>query len=139
MKILLDTNIVLDVLLEREPFLHRAREIFLLVENAKVDGYLCASSVTTLHYLVAKALTKHDANMTIEALLTLFNVAEIDKKVLQYACSENGIDYEDSIIYTAAKYKEIDMIITRDKKGFKKPEVTVVAPEEFLALMKQDI
>ncbi|CAA6804458.1 MAG: Putative nucleic acid-binding protein, contains PIN domain [uncultured Sulfurovum sp.] len=138
MKVLLDTNIVLDVLLARKEFIQSAREIFVLIENDAVDGYLCASSVTTLHYLLAKNLGKNDADKTIEELLSLFNIANIDKTVLQHACSENGLDYEDSVIYCAAKQENIDIIVTRDKKGFKKSKVTVVAPEEFLALMKQD-
>ncbi len=137
MKILLDTNIVLDVLLARKPFVDSAREIFVRVENAEVDGYLSASSVTTLHYLAAKSLGKHDADKTIEELLVLFHIANIDKTVLQNACRENGIDYEDSVIYCAAKQENIDIIITRDKKGFKNSKVTVVSPEEFLALMEQ--
>lgn len=138
MKVLLDTNIVLDVLLEREPFVDWAREIFILAENDEVEGYLCASSVTTLHYLVAKTLNKHHADETIQELLSLFDVTQVNKQVLQKACNENGVDYEDSVIYSSARYEEIDIIITRDKRGFKKSEVTVVLPEEFLALMKQD-
>ncbi len=137
MKVLLDTNIVLDVLLAREPFLGWAREIFILVENAEVDGYLCASSVTTLHYLVSKSLNKDHADETIQELLSLFEISQVDKLTLQNACKENGIDYEDSVIYCSAKHEGIDIIITRDKKGFKKSQVSVVSPEEFLALMKE--
>jgi len=135
MKILLDTNIVLDLLLAREPFVAWAREIFLLVENTQVDGYICASSVTTLHYLVAKSINKKYADETIQELLSLFDVAKIDKQILQDACKENGVDYEDSVIYCAAKYEEIEIIISRDKKGFKKSQVNTTSPEEFLALM----
>lgn len=131
MKILLDTNIVLDVLLARNPFVYSAREIFIKIENAEVDGYLSASSVTTLHYLAAKSLGKHDADKTIEELLVLFSIANIDKTVLQNACRENGVDYEDSVIYCAAKQENIDIIITRDKKGFKNSKVTVVSQKNF--------
>ncbi|RLA58530.1 MAG: PIN domain nuclease [Epsilonproteobacteria bacterium] len=138
MKVLLDTNIVLDVLLEREPFVDWAKAIFILVENSEIDGYLCASSVTTLHYLVAKTLNKQHADETIQELLTLFEVTQLNKQVLQNACNENGVDYEDSVIYCSAIYEDIDIIITRDKRGFKKSQVTVVTPEEFLALMQED-
>ena len=137
MKILLDTNIVLDVLLARKSFIENAREIFVLIENFEVSAYLCASSVTTLHYLLAKSLGKNDADKTIEELLVLFDIAKIDKIVLQDACRENGVDYEDSVIYCAAKQENIDIIITRDKKGFKKSKVTVVSPKEFLALLRE--
>jgi len=136
-KVLLDTNIILDVLLARKAFVESAREIFVLIENNEVHGYISASSVTTLHYLLAKSLGKKDADETIEKLLSLFDIANINKTVLQDACQENGLDYEDSVIYCAANQESIDTIVTRDKKGFKKSKVIVVTPDEFLALMKE--
>jgi len=73
----------------------------------------------------------------LEELLVFFDIAKIDKTVLQDTCRENSADYEDSVIYCAVKQENIDIIITRDKKGFKKSKVTVVSPEEFLALLKE--
>ena len=69
MKILLDTNVVLDLLLAREPFVDLAREIFILIENKEIEGYLCATSVTTLHYLIGRETNKKEANQIIEKLL----------------------------------------------------------------------
>ncbi|CAA6804144.1 MAG: Putative nucleic acid-binding protein, contains PIN domain [uncultured Sulfurovum sp.] len=136
MKILLDTNIVLDVLLAREPFVDMAKEIFILVENKELIGYLCATSVTTLHYLVGRSTNKKEADEIIEKLLTLFEVSAVTKEVLKEASKNNGLDYEDSVIYTAADYSEIDIIVTRDKKGFKESKVSVLSPNEFLAFFR---
>ena len=133
MKILLDTNVVLDVLLAREPFVLHAREIMALVEQKEVQGYICATSVTTIHYLMQRSTDKTQADSLIVTLLELFNVASVTKSTLYDASVNNGIDYEDSVIYTAAKDTEIDMIITRDNKGFKNASVSVLSPEEFLA------
>ncbi len=133
MKILLDTNIVLDLLLLREPFVKNAREIFLLIENGDIEGYLCATSVTTLHYLVSREKSKKETNEIIENILTLFKVAPVDKKVLQIACKNNGNDYEDSVIYTASDFLNIDIIITRDKKGFLKSDISTMTSKEFMA------
>ncbi|HFD14569.1 MAG TPA: PIN domain-containing protein, partial [Epsilonproteobacteria bacterium] len=68
MKILLDTNVVLDLLLAREPFVTYAREIFVLIENAEIEGYLCANSVTTLHYLIGREKNKEEADEIISEL-----------------------------------------------------------------------
>jgi len=134
MKILLDTNIILDLLLKREPFIHSAKEIFLLIENGSLDGFISASSITTIHYLVEKSLSKQEADKSIDILLQIFNISPIDKQVLKDAVTNNGSDFEDSVIYTSAYYSKIDFIITRDKKGFTKSKVKTIEPNDFLAL-----
>ena len=136
MKILLDTNIVLDILLAREPFVEEAREIFLLIENHKVEGFVCATTMTTIHYLIGRQKDKASADVLVLNLLNLFEVAAVDKPILQDASLNNGIDYEDSVIYTSAKYAEVDMILTRDKRGFKNSEISILNPKEFLAFWK---
>ena len=133
MKVLLDTNVVLDLLLNRKHFVDMAREIFILVESEEIEGYLCATSVTTLHYLVGRETTKLEADDIIKNLLTLFKVAPVTKEILRDACVNNGSDYEDSVIYTAAEHLAMNIIITRDKKGFKESNVSALTPKEFLA------
>ena len=136
MKILLDTNIVLDILLAREPFVDEAREIFLLIENHQVEGFICATTMTTIHYLISRQKNKASADEIVLNLLNLFEVALVDKQILQDASLNNGVDYEDSVIYTSAQYAQIDMIITRDKRGFKQSEISILNPKEYLAFWK---
>ena len=133
MKILLDTNVVLDLLLAREPFVAYAREIFVLIENGEIEGYLCVNSVTTLHYLTGREKNKEEPDEIISELLSLFEVTLVDKKVLTEATTNNGIDYEDSVIYTSAFHNKIEIIITRDKRGFKNTKISTLTPQEFLA------
>ena len=134
MKILLDTNIVLDVLLQREPFCDDAKIIFELIESNKVSGFLCATSITTIYYLTSKSKNKIQADVIIDNLLQLFDIADVNKNILLKSLKNNGKDFEDSVIYTSAEYLDIDIIITRDKKGFKKSSVKVKQPREFLNL-----
>ncbi len=133
MKILLDTNIVLDILLKREKFFLRSREIFILVEEKKVEGFLSASSFTTIYYLISKYLSKKEADESIEILLKLFDVTCLDKNIIKNAVENNEVDFEDSVIYSSAYYEGIDYIITRDKRGFKNSKVECLNPENFLA------
>ena len=132
MKILLDTNIVLDLLLKREPFCNEAKEIFMMIESNKIDGFLCATSITTIYYLVSKSVNKTKADEIIEKLLQLFNIADVNKNILIKSLKNNGKDFEDSVIYTSAEYFNVDVIITRDKKGFKKSNIKVLKPNDFL-------
>ena len=103
MKVLLDANIVLDLLLAREPFVHNAKEIFLMIENQEIQGCLCATSITTLHYLVGKQIGQSQADEVIADLLKIFDIAPVDKEILLKALQYNGNDYEDSIIYVATE------------------------------------
>jgi len=132
MKILLDTNIVLDLLMQRELFYEDAVEIFTAIELGNLDGYLCATTITTIYYLVSKNTTKKKTDEIIENLLQLFKIADIDKEVLLLSLKNSGVDFEDSVIYTSAKMFQVDMIISRDKKGFKNSKVKVKTPKEFL-------
>ncbi len=136
MRVLLDTNIVLDLLLAREPFLQSAKEIFLMVENRIIEGFLSATSIVTLHYLIGKQNGRDEANRVIEDLLELFEITPVDKDILLKASANNGTDYEDSVIYTAAEKNSVDIIVSRDTKGFKRSKVAVMMPDTFLAGVK---
>jgi len=74
MKVLFDTNVVLDFLLDRQPFSDIAANLFARVEYAELNGYICATTVTTIHYLVKKALGTEDANKHISSLLSLSQI-----------------------------------------------------------------
>ena len=136
MKVLLDTNVVLDLLLNRKPFADEAIKIFSLIELKKIDAYLCATTLTTIHYLVSKNLSKTQTDEVIQNLLKLFEIAKVDKNILVESLANNGKDFEDSVLYTSAKFCEVDIIITRDKKGFKNSKVSVYEPLDFLLLLK---
>jgi len=135
-KILLDTNIVLDLLLEREPFCNEAKDIFTLIESNKISGFLCVTSITTIYYLISKSVDKSKADEIIDKLLQLFNIADVNKNILIKSLKNNGKDFEDSVIYTSAEYFNIDVIITRDKKGFKQSNIKVMEPNDFLEKYK---
>ena len=112
MKILLDTNVILDLLLSREPFSNEAVKIFSLVESKKFEAYLCATTITTVYYLISKSLKKSQSDKVIEDLLQLFKIASVDKDVLLSSLKNNG-------------------------KGFTNSTVLVQEPRGFLASIKQ--
>ncbi|ONG41889.1 twitching motility protein PilT [Alkanindiges hydrocarboniclasticus] len=135
MKVLFDTNIILDVLLQREPFFVPASKLMSQVEQKKIQGFLGATTVTTLFYLMAKTLGKTAAEQNMNLLLKLFEVATIDKSVIDYALSAKFTDFEDAVLYSAAKTAGCDALVTRNIKDFKNSSVPVYAPEELLAIL----
>ena len=135
MKVLLDTNIVLDLLLDREPFSELAQKIFLKIEKEEIQGFLCPTTLTTIYYLLNKHLTKAQCDQAILSLLELFEVTELNKYILNESLKNVGTDFEDSVIYTSAKDSNIDILITRDQSGFKKSTTKVMLPHEFLIFL----
>ena len=93
---------------------------------------MCATSITTIYYLIFKSTDRLKADEIIENLLELFNIADVNKNILLKSLQNNGKDFEDSVIYTSAEYFKVDVIITRDKKGFKQSNIKVKQPKEFL-------
>ena len=137
MKILLDTNIVIDFLAKREPFAKDAKIIISLIENKEIEGYLSASTITTIHYLAQKIFNKQKANEIIKDLLKIFEITPLEKKEFIEALEMDGKDFEDSVVIACAKESNIDIIITRDKKGFIDSEILSLEPKEFLAIIKR--
>jgi len=133
MKILIDTNIILDHLLERAPFKQSAARIFSETEKGRLTTYIGGTTVTTIHYLVTKALGIKAAHAAIEQLLRLFEVAPITRTVLVSAVLLKFVDYEDAVLHEAAVHAGIQAIVTRDTKGFQKANIAVYSSDEFVA------
>ena len=135
MRILFDTNIILDLFLDREPFSQDAQTLISKVERGEVIGVLCATTVTTIHYILDRSLGKKKSIETIKILLKLFEVASVTRTVLEDALEVNDRDYEDSVLYKSAYHSGASIIVTRDRKGFDKSDVPVMNPQELLALL----
>lgn len=133
MKLLLDTNVILDVLLARQPFLQDAASLVALVEQQKIHGYLCATTVTTIGYLMTKEKGPGDARTALRRLLNLFHVTAVNHAILGTALDSPMKDFEDAVLHEAARSAGIDGIITRNVKDFSSASLPVYLPREFLA------
>lgn len=135
MKILLDTNIVLDLLMDRAPHADAASELFSQVENGNVTGYLCATTVTTVWYLVAKAVGAGQAQVEIGKLLSMFEVAPVARQVLESALDAGFEDFEDAVLHEAACHVGADAIVTRNRKDFRGARIPVNTAEEMVGIL----
>lgn len=135
MKVLFDTNVVLDVLLEREPHIDTAAKLFALVDHGRINGSICATTATTVFYIAAKSVGRRRARDQVRALLGLFEVAAVDRDVLGGALAFDFDDYEDAVLHEAARSVAADAIVTRDRGDFTNASLPVLDPIELLALM----
>lgn len=127
---LFDTNVVLDVLLDREPFATIGAHLFSHVERGTLPGYICATTVTTIHYLTGKALGADQARQKIRHLLRLFEVAPVNRAILEAALASRLADFEDAVMHESALHVGAEGIVTRDPAGFKGARLPVFVPDE---------
>ena len=133
MRVLVDTNVVLDLLLARSPFADTAAGVFALVENSRVEGFLCATTITTVDYILGQTLPPQKARDALQRLLDLFGVAPVNRPVLEQALRSGIADFEDAVLERSARLVGADAIVTRNGKDFRKAEVTILDPAELLA------
>jgi predicted nucleic acid-binding protein len=134
-QVLVDTNVVLDVLLDRQPHVEASAAVWSAIEMGQAKGFLAAHAVTTIHYLVRKEHGSVKTGRTIASILRVFGVAAVDRTVLEHALQRSLGDFEDSVTSAAAQAAGCDLIVTRDPKGFRGSLVRPVTPEAVIPLL----
>ena len=131
MKLFLDTNILIDITANREPFSKWAINIFKDSKKGKWKLHTSSASILTTYYIIEKQIGSSQAKRILKILLNRLEVQDITKRELLTGLTTNFKDYEDSVQHECAKLcKRIDYIITRNKKDFKNSIITVMSPEE---------
>jgi predicted nucleic acid-binding protein len=132
--VLLDTNVILDLLLERPDFVKEAQQICERVEAGTCHAMLCATTVTTIDYLAQKQLGRAGARAAVMALLDLYDIAAVTRATLTMALASEMPDFEDAVLAHAAHQAGAQFIITRNLRDFAKSPVRAYTPTQFLAL-----
>ena len=133
MKALIDTNVILDALMEREPFNTAAKEIILLSAEGKISACITASSVTDIYYILKKHMKQEKlVRQAILKLMAIVDVLDVTGSDCEKACALPMEDYEDALHAYCAKRHKLDCIVTRDLKHFKGSPVNAIAPDELL-------
>jgi len=134
-KVLLDTNVVLDLLLDRKPHSEAAADLSALAETGALVAYLCATTVTTIHYLVGRALDLGRAHNAVADLMAVFEIAPVNRAVLEAALEAGFHDYQDAVLACAARQVDAGALVTRNVRDFKRSPVTSYEPVEFLRML----
>ena len=131
MNLFLDTNILIDITANREPFSKWAIKIFKDSKKGKWKLITSSISILTTYYIIEKQIGSNQAKRILKILLNRLEVQDISKRELQTALTTNFKDYEDSVQHECAKLcKQVNYIITRNKKDFKNSIIEVLSPEE---------
>lgn len=133
MNVLIDTNIILDILLQRKPYYENAARISLLSEKNYICSYITASSITDIFYIAKKELKNKDTVFELlKNLLKSIRIASVTEDVIYEALELEWNDFEDSVQYIAGQSILAEYIITRNSKDFANSQIKVLSPEEFL-------
>ncbi len=133
MKIMCDTNVVLDVLLDREPFVQDSYKILSLCEEHRIHGLVSASSITDIYYLTRKYTHSTElAYRVIGKLLEIVKVCSVTNNDVLVAYQKKAKDFEDCLLATCAKSIGCDFIITRNKRDFEEFDIPLLTPTELL-------
>jgi len=133
MKLLIDTNVILDVLLKREPFCQSGVGVLNLAGRQDIDEYVSASAITDIYYIAYKALKNKSAvRKLLNQTLKVVSVAGVTEKEIRKALELEWNDFEDSVQYSVALLDNMDGIVTRNPHDYGNSEIPVWLPEELL-------
>lgn len=139
MRVLLDTNVILDFVLDRAPFARAAADIWQANEDGKIDAYVAAITPVNMFYIVRKVAGRAEAQSVLSGLLAACRIAPLDDRALKEALTLPFKDYEDAVQHVCATASQLDAIITRDPKDFEGATMPVLSPSEFLAQLYRSI
>ncbi|TDG35454.1 PIN domain-containing protein [Pedobacter changchengzhani] len=131
--ILLDSDILIDFLLQRKPFFDDSLNILSECEKGKIKGYLTALAISNTHYIIRKHFSHQLIMENFKKLLTFLDVVITDKNAVLASIDSDFNDFEDALQnFSAENYGTISIIITRNIKDYKKSKLSVLTPEMFL-------
>jgi predicted nucleic acid-binding protein len=131
-KVFVDTDVVLDLLLEREPFYQHSAELFTLAHRRVVSVHLSAVTFSTIYYFLRKYKGAAQARASITGLRSIVTVLPTDVMVVDQAIASRFADFEDAVQYYTALGSDTDVLVTRNTSDFKQAELPVITPDAFL-------
>jgi predicted nucleic acid-binding protein len=135
-KVLIDTDIIMDLFSKREPFFHYSAELFSLIDIGNVHGFVSALIFPNLFYILCKQISIREAKNALLKLKVLTSVLPVDEKIIDLALSSNLKDFEDAIQYCVAMKNKINIIITRNTKDYAKADIEAMTAKEYLKSFK---
>lgn len=135
MRVLLDTNVIIDVLAKREPFYRDALMVLRYSEMGRITGIITASCVTDIMYILRKYLHTPQLRKSVQSLVSILNVCDVTKEDILQAFALEMADYEDALQAQCASKSDTQYVITRNTKDFANSPIKAIEPHKFLALL----
>lgn len=131
--IFIDTDVIVDFLIDRKPYSREAAVIFTLIDQKKLHGYVSSLSFSNLYYLLRKLESHKKAIAKLESLAEIIDILKVDGDSVRKAIQSDFTDFEDGMQYfSASENKKISVIITRNTRDYRKSAIPVMTPGEFL-------
>jgi predicted nucleic acid-binding protein len=139
MNAVIDTNIIIDAIIAREPFKEKSQEIIRSVSKREFKGAITASTITDIYYIANKFFKDREKTISeIKKLFVLFDIITVTKEDCLRAFETKIQDYEDSLLSVCAVKWKADFIITRNSTDFSNSIISIISPEEFLEKLEAD-
>ncbi len=139
MTILVDTNVILDILLKREPYVNEARVIMTKCADREITGYLAAHTIPNIFYILRKAYSQEERRRFIRNLCEIFRISDLNaEKILAAVDNEGFSDFEDCLQEECALEAMADYIVTRNSGDYKRSRVKVIEPGGFVRLLEEE-
>jgi predicted nucleic acid-binding protein len=136
MRIFIDADIILDLLLAREPFFPGATRLFSLVQDGEVEGFVSPLIFSNLFYVLRKKFSGPEALTALRKLRLLTHVLSVDEETIDLALASSFADFEDAIQYYAALAQNLDVIVTRNKEDYRPAKLPILTAEECVELFR---
>jgi len=132
-RVLIDTNVVLDFLLEREPFFQDVELLFQAIDSGQVIGYVTATTLTDIFYIARRHTRSFvQARQAVSETLTGMVICSVDRAILEAAFRSGVVDFEDAVQIACAVAQGLEAIVTRDTQGFLSSPVPILSTQELL-------
>lgn len=131
-KILIDTNVIIDIALEREPFVNDSKELIKLIDNQNIEAYISATAVTDIYYITKRKTSHEQVINFLENLFVFVSVLPVNESIVKMAMKIENNDFEDAIQIETSKQNDISVVITRDKKDYANSGLRVFCPNEYI-------
>ena len=133
-KVFVDTEVIYDLLAKRDPFYLPAARLFTLADEGKIQIYISALSLPNVHYLISKLKSSEEAKQILRKFKVIVHVTALEEKIIDLALNSEFSDFEDAIQYYSALQNEIEVLLTRNLKDYKKAHITVLTAQDFINL-----
>jgi len=138
MKILIDTNVVLDVLINNSAFFTHSKKIFDFAEQKQITGFISASAITDIFYIAQRKLGKKAVKEAIKRVLKIFSPATVTDNHIYQALDLEWDDFEDSVQYVVGEGLATEYIVTRNTQDFSFGSIPALTPEQFIKIITGD-
>lgn len=136
-RVFLDTNVVIDILLEREAWMEDALLVLSMADRGEIEVYCSALSVATASYLMERAKMPHDVMIDkLDVLCQICGLTRLDASIVQQALRSSFDDFEDALQYFSARTIHAEIIITRNGKDFEASEIPIQTAADFLSSLQ---